>query len=253
MPFSRMFEGCASLRALSSSTACALPFASALPLVSLVVSSFGVMPSSILGCVLTSQQLVTVEIEVVHSNLSARLALIVLICLYFVESVCLLLCLPVFLVAISAILFGLGSLVWNESKQSIKRALYSINPPAPPLASSCSIFSSTLSSIFSSTSSFAIAAFTSSRLASSGMTSSRVFCCFFLLLVGEASSALRLVPLVVVAAGGLELVCAALRADWRVPAIVVDWCCVDIEMLLWRIGFKAGGLISNESGTMDDM
>ena len=52
------------------------------------------------------------------------------------------------------------------------------------------------------------------------MTSSRVFCCFFLLLVGEALSALRLVPLVGVAAGGLDLPCEALRVDWRVPAMV---------------------------------
>lgn len=67
-----------------------------MPLVSLVVSSFDVVPSSVLGCVLTSQQLVTVEIEVVHSNLSGCLSPIVLVRLYFVESIRFLLCLAVF-------------------------------------------------------------------------------------------------------------------------------------------------------------
>lgn len=105
-----MFEGCASLRALSSSTASAVVLASALPLVSLVSSFDVVLPSSVSGCVLTSQQLVTVEIEVVHSNLSACLALIVLISLYFVEGIRLLLSLTILIVAVGAILFGLGRL-----------------------------------------------------------------------------------------------------------------------------------------------
>lgn len=94
--------------------------------------------------------------------------------------------------------------------------------PAPSVASFCSLISTTPAPALSSSVSFAGVCSTSSCSFSLGVTSSRVFCCFLPLLplVGEEASALRLVPLVVVADCGLELFCAATRVDWRVPAMV---------------------------------
>jgi hypothetical protein len=161
------------------------------------------------------------KIEGTRANLSTSLSLIVFVRLYLLESIRLLLFLAVPLVATRAVFFGLGSLSCKISLAvDQSRQYFQSHAPAPPLTSSFSVLSSTISS----PASFARAAFTSSRFASSGITSSRVFCCFFLLLVGDASSALRLVPFVGVAAGGLELPCEPLRADWRVPAMI-DWYC----------------------------
>lgn len=110
MPFSRMLEGWAASRDLSSSTASAVVSFWVSSLVSLV-SSLDALPllSFVSVWFLTSQQLVTVEIEVMHYHLRACLSLVVLVRMDLVERVRLLVFLAVLVRAI-AILFRLCSL-----------------------------------------------------------------------------------------------------------------------------------------------
>lgn len=126
---------------------------------------------------------------------------------------------------IGGLLFILSIFCSEVSAQLHLEKLIMSNIPGPSLASLPSVLLSSppelCSSFFSPCASFDKASFTSSRLFSSGMTSSRVFWGFSVFSrftfgseLGEVASALRLVPLAGVADGGLELLlCAATRAD----------------------------------------